>query len=239
MLSSLWSVLASLSTRAHEHDSELVVVNTLSESMRWVQHSLDTVMQKRLASARNLADNITRRILTSTAFSGVGSAEIADAVIEGSANERLRSATAAATQDPANTGVTGVSGVTFSAEWALDWNKQCQEELLTLPANGRPTHIFGNILDCLPAGANVSGPSVCLRATLPFVTVNPMMHCVACGVNCTATRTEWHTAGSPCNDYAGLGTHGACDGPQAKFFYTWSAHWKTPYLSCQCRISSF
>ncbi len=213
--------------------AEPIAVSDLDGSMHWCQHALTQLCRHagakeiclRLSNGFSAYSNGTGVITTSTAFSGVGTPEVADEVIAATAatflDNEWQDSWGERPQTP-----------TFRCEFAVDKSTACQEELLVLP--GGPKHVFENIAEfCPQEGRRMYGlvkgtPAETDNSKLEealLVTHRPKLRagCVACGMPCLLRRCDVHTAGSPCTDHSTLGLQAKFAGKNAKHFYLWAS----------------
>ncbi len=205
----------------------------LAGSMRWCRNALSRLCRHlgakelclRLATGFSAYTNGTGCITTSSAFSGIGTPEFADACIAktlvGFIQAEWQSTWGPTPQCPS-----------FVAEFAIDKSLSCQEELLS-SGDHTPRHLFGDISGFCPADCRemyglVKGrpmeqnPDV-LRQALCFDHLpNLRHHCVACGGPCLLLKCDLHTAGSPCTDHSSLGKGAKFKGANARHFFLWA-----------------
>ncbi len=213
--------------------AEPIAVSDLDGSMHWCQHALTQLCRHagakeiclRLSNGFSAYSNGTGVITTSTAFSGVGTPEVADEVIAATAatflDNEWQDSWGERPQTP-----------TFRCEFAVDKSTACQEELLVLP--GGPKHVFENIAEFCPQecrrmyglvkGTPAERDNSKLEEAL-LVTHRPKLRagCLACGTPCLLRRCDVHTAGSPCTDHSTLGLQAKFAGKNAKHFYLWAS----------------
>ena len=155
-----------------------------------------------------------RTITTSTAFPGVGTLETAGTVIARTAKAVI--GRALKSSDTVDDKADEFQPLAFAPKFAVEFNRACQEELLSLPDHSRPEQIFTNIMDFVPESAQaqcgIIGPiplkhNDFLNDTIleQVQTACPTAWCVACGKMCRPHRTDKHTAGSPCTHRSAFG----------------------------------
>ena len=190
----------------------LRIVRSVDESMSWVHHALDRLVDHDLCVEDDVDAALSNRIIsTSNAFSGIAADHTADNTIQTGVAERRN--------------IGPGKCVRFQHVWALEKRHSCQEELLHETV--RPSHVFGDIMNCMPHSVRSMAASTVdrtdLRRAMLMATPLMAMHCVACGKPCSILWTEWHTAGSPCTDFSSYGLGLELDGPTARYFWAWCA----------------
>ena len=215
-LSTLWSAIETKCKGLQP--KPLRILRCVDESMRWVQHALDRVVEHELCADDDVFAALSdRTISTSNAFSGIAADHIADKAIAQAAAELHRQR---------QEGNMSGRSIEFKSAWSLEKKPTCQEELLHDTV--RPTHVFGDIMDCMPNSIRLMAKDKTVdRSTLrhAMLAATPLqkMFCCNCGKRCPILWTEWHTAGSPCTDFSSYGCGLELDGPTAPYFWGWCA----------------
>ena len=182
---------------------------TLVEAMGWATAAAKKVMESPAIRGRMWPKLIT----LSTAFSGVGTGELA-----------MR----ALAQAFAKLGL----AIEVRDVFAVEKSVSCQEELLSVLhpeaiIDGGPC-IFGDIMQLLPRKVlktlRVSIASTqpeALRKLVMTSRLNRELWCVARGRKCLLRHSDYHLAGTPCVEASRMGTKSR--GWALLVFYTWAA----------------
>ena len=110
---------------------------SLTSAFQWVHSALDRILHTSLlTSTELLAVFANRRLTCSSAFSGIGTPEVAHQVITRSTQAYFKNAIP-------HTGEQATLNITTA--YAVEWNTACRAELKVLPHG--PSHIFGNMID--------------------------------------------------------------------------------------------
>lgn len=170
-----------------------------------------------------------RRVTTSIAFSGIGSPETSDYQINRATRRKLQKMIASEKCEHGRQRLERRSPINLCNIWCIECSEKCWEELLCLPEP--PVHIFTDISEFvakhlrkamgLDNGKELTSSE--LRELIPFSTLVSKAFCVVHGKRCTITKTDLHTAGSPCTDHSSMGKGSKMEGKQAKLFYVWIA----------------
>jgi site-specific DNA-cytosine methylase len=125
----------------------------------------------------------------------------------------------------------GLAPVEYIAEWAIEINASSRTALISM--KGGPKHIFGDIREFVPDNlrkavgldGGIEWPAERLRKVLPKCKIKTVAPCFKCsGKLCQLTRTDEHTAGSPCQDMSKANRNAMrFEGPNAKLYYVWVA----------------
>jgi len=119
-------------------------VDNKERSAGWCGEAFDDLVRCRKATPNYLLHTFTDRVLTgSTGFAGVGTPEVGDDCISNTSRthvvERYRSEDPSASSTPAHVR----QPLKFQPQWAIENNKACVEELLSL--DNPPKHVFADI----------------------------------------------------------------------------------------------
>ena len=211
-------------------EPQLPEVKNLNDAMSWCTHTLNRIVTSGLMPARSVAQLVTsRRLTTSSCFSGMGTPEIADAIISNSVQEFIKHYWDASWGDIPE-------GLDTSCAYAADFDAKCREELLVVPGMTCPQHVFGDVREFV---AQDLRQAVGLDGGVPLMpselrekmraarhrkaAVRHQAWCYKCGKECRVTRTHIHTAGSPCVDHSMMNQKRLKeDGPKFSAFIIWT-----------------
>ena len=215
-------------------EPQLPEVHNLHDAMSWCTQTLHRIVTYGLMIARSVAQLVAnRRLTTSSCFSGMGTPEIADAIISNSVQEFIKHHWDASWGDIPE-GPEG--GLDTSCAYAADFDAKCREELLAVPGKTCPQHVFGDVREVV---AQDIRQAVGLDGGVPLMpselrekmrsarnrtaAVRRQAWCYKCGKECRVTRTHVHTAGSPCVDHSMMNQKRLKeDGPKFSAFIVWT-----------------
>jgi site-specific DNA-cytosine methylase len=197
--------------------------SSLRDAMSWCTSAMRRCIAADVITSNDMMHIGTDRVIvTSTAFSGVGCPELADDILHNTWDMFItNNYIGPADQRP--------RALTFQPEFCIEWDRKCQAELALLPT--RPKHLFGNILDAVPASlrricgldGGIELPPDQLKDKLAYCKPNLILWCVFCNAYCEMKTCHQHRAGSPCQDHSQLGCRAGLAGCKAKFFFIWVA----------------
>jgi site-specific DNA-cytosine methylase len=127
----------------------------------------------------------------------------------------------------------------FRCLWCCEFNRACQEELLSDVSHAHPEHVFADVLACVGRPMDGSprlgdGLSSCaLRDHILNSPPSAAMWCVRCGKFCRPGQADLHIAGSPCQDFSVLGSRAQISGSRSLPFYCWCRqrlHIREPFI---------
>ena len=155
-----------------------------------------------------------RRLSVSTAFSGIGTPELACSTIGKSARRFV------ASQWSGPPGDVPVA-LSFQQVWACEKSSKARAELLISPS--KPQHLYQDIKSFLPAGARRLAEKGGLHLPGQAMTSCTQSTCLVCKGTCSPESTLLHIAGSPCQDFSSYGKRLGQLGPRMGDFQAWAA----------------
>ena len=194
--------------------SSCIVVRSLSDTLGWFQHVVE-----QLAAVEGLEESAicsklhaaVHKLRLSTAFSGIGAAEVALSTVAHGLQEIVQSDCVPKTL------------------FGVEWYGESQNELRCLPEP--PEHLFGDM-------CNFISPKIAsqLESTLDRMEYNDLVklckhpffcrepaHCLLHGKLCKAECADIHVAGTPCVDFSNIGSRKGATGKSMLPFLTWAS----------------
>lgn len=184
-----------------------IVCHSPHDSMAWASHAAAKVEQ---VSGRAFFAQFAGQTLTiSSSCSGVLTPELAAHIGCHAINQRLAPESQAFRVQPL---------------FAVEKNAKCQEEILHLPGDQKPRHVFADQLSFL--GGDVRAKcNAKPQAARHLIMASASLGCAWCvrhGAYCKAERADLHVAGTPCVAHSSFGLRGGFDDPVNQVFYAWA-----------------
>ena len=203
-------------------DVPSVEVYSLEESFAWARHAYQRMHMALSERGESLLPLVTQRVVhTSSAFSGVGGSENADAIVAAAANSYVQQHCPTKPMQP----------ICFRPLYAVEVNSQCQRELMALNSHG-PECLFADMADFCPNELREKVGLAGGPATLPIEEQRrvlcgccPRSHawCLKHKTMCALQRAHVHKAGSHCTMHSSMGKRQAFEGNQIVYFWIWVA----------------